>query len=92
VFASSFNYNQGDTMLPDSYLTHVTRESFLKMPEKLGGDLWNQYKLCRIAFTKYPEAEKISYSIGTGLWVDLIIITKTGEKKEGRIFDGDKIR
>lgn len=70
----------------------VTKEEFSKMPEKLGGDLWNQHKLCRIAFKKFPEAVEIEYNIGTGLWVDLTYKTASGEVKEGSIYDGDDDR
>ena len=71
-------------------MTTVTKNQFLAAPEKLGGDLWNQYKLWAIAFSKFPEAIKISYSIGTGLWVDISYETSQGETKSGRVYESDR--
>lgn len=70
----------------------VTLEEFKEMKEVLGGDLWNQHKLCRIAFKKYPQAVEIEYSIGTGLWVDIRYKTADGEQKLGTVYDGDDHR
>ena len=70
----------------------VTLEEFKEMKEVLGGDLWNKYKLCKIAFKKYPQAVEIEYSIGTGLWVDIRYKTADGENKTGTVYDGDDHR
>lgn len=70
-------------------MTIVSRAQFNKMEEKIGGDFWNQYKLCAFAFNKYPDAQSVSYSIGTGLWVNFTYTTKTGEEKEGVVYDGE---
>jgi hypothetical protein len=69
-----------------------TKTQFLQTQPKNGGDLWNSYKLCRLAFAKYPEAVSISYSIGTGLWVDLTYKTSQGETKSGQVYDSDDCR
>lgn len=66
----------------------VTRDEWKKTKKQCGGDLWNKSKLLNLAFNKYPEAESIEYSIGTGLWVDIDYTTKEGEVKTGRINDG----
>lgn len=66
-----------------------TKEYEKELPFKTGGDLWNENKLCRIAFKKYPQAEKIEYSIGTGLWVSIKYTTKSGEIHEGVIYESD---
>lgn len=70
----------------------ITKDQFLQAKPKNGGDLWNSYKLCRLAFKKYPEAISISYSIGTGLWVDITYKTAKGEVKTGSVYDSDDCR
>lgn len=70
-------------------MTIVTRKQFEQMDEVLGGDFWNQYKLCKYAFSKYPSAESISYSISTGLWVRLTYLDKDGVKHEGAVYGSD---
>lgn len=73
-------------------MTTITRKQFDSMPQQNGGDLWNQNKLARLAFKKIPDAQKISYSIGTGLWVEVSYETSTGEKKQGTVYDSDDSR
>lgn len=73
-------------------MTTITREQFNSMPQQNGGDLWNQYKLARLAFAKFKDAQKITYSIGTGLWVDVSYQTKSGETKTGTVYDSDDAR
>lgn len=70
-------------------MTTVTRQEFEKMSPSFGGDFWNKYKLCSFAFNKYPDAQEISYSIGTGLWVDFKYKVKNNEVKHGQIFDSE---
>lgn len=67
----------------------ITKEQFSQMDIKLGGDLWNTYKLCAISFKKFPDAKSIEFSLGTGLWTDLKYVTKTNEIKTGTIFESD---
>lgn len=64
-----------------------TKEEFELMHPSNGGDLWNQYKLCKLAFNFYPDATKIEYHIGTGLWVDVVFSFQNGTSKTERIFD-----
>lgn len=71
-------------------MTRVKKEEFEKMIPKAGGDLWNQYKLCKIAFTKFPNAIEIKYTLLTGLWTELEYLTKDGAWKSGCIYVGDK--
>ncbi len=65
----------------------VTQEQFKKMPVQNGGDLWNQYKLCRLVFERYPEAHSFEYHIGTGLWVEVQVKFQDGVIKKDRIYD-----
>lgn len=65
----------------------VSKKEFEQMPVKLGGDLWNQYKLCRLAFTKHPNAKSIEYNLGTGLWVNISITNQDGSITKDKIFD-----
>lgn len=68
----------------------IYKSELANMHHSYGGDLWNTSKLARIAFKKFPKAEYIQYSIGTGLWVDLFYGLKTGERVYGRIFERDE--
>lgn len=65
----------------------ITKEQFNAMPIKHGGDLWNQYKVCRLVFKRHPEAVSFEYNIGTGLWVDFTVSFKDGTVKKDRIYD-----
>lgn len=68
-------------------MTTITKEQFNKMEPRNGGDLWNMYKLCSIAFKKFPEATSISFSVGTGLWVNIHYTTSSNEIKSGTIYE-----
>jgi hypothetical protein len=69
----------------------ITKEEFHKMDIKLGGDLWNTYKLCAISFKKFPDAKSIEFSLGTGLWATIKYTTDNGDSKYGDIFESDPI-
>jgi len=69
-------------------MTRVTREEAKSIERKLGGDLHNKYKLCTIAFNKFPEAEEIEYTVRTGLWVDITYKNQEGKTFTGRIQEG----
>jgi hypothetical protein len=69
----------------------ITKAQFLKMKVSLGGDLWNQYKLCAIAFHKFPEAVQIEYNLGTGLWCDIKFIDVDGNEDSGRVYEFDSM-
>ena len=68
----------------------ITKEQFNNQKQVLGGDLWNSYKLHSIAFRKYPDAVKIEYNLGTGLWCDIVYWTNTGEEKQGKVYERDE--
>lgn len=67
----------------------IKKKDFFKMKRENGRDLWNTYRLCNIAFTKFPIAEEISFCLTTGLWADITYKDKNGEYSKGRIFDSD---
>lgn len=70
-------------------MTTVTRQEFENMPVRTGGDLWNKYKLCNLAFNKFKNAQSISYTIGTGLWVHLSYCDAQGNVFSGSVYEND---
>lgn len=68
----------------------ITREEFNKMAPKVGGDLWNIYKLCDKAFSLSPHIEAIEaieFNLTTGLWCDVDLISSNGTRKTYRIYE-----
>lgn len=66
----------------------ITRAEFEAMAPRLGGDLWNTYKLCEKAFLS-EDVIAIKFERTTGLWCDVMLIFKDGTRSNRHLRDND---
>lgn len=67
-------------------MTTITQQEFKAMLPQSGGDYWNEYRVAWDAFAKHPEAHSITFSVGSGLWVDVLFNFNDGSTKMVKLF------